>query len=346
MSKETTYHFPYGIDAENYNTLGNLYTYDNKVGIGIKRPSYLFEVNGDTNIIGNMYVLTITALYSVYSDNIYSDNAMINDITTSSLITSLISCGNLYNNYASIGNLSSGKINSNYITTGALNSFYASIGNLSAGNIVNNYISTSSLTTSLISCGNIYNNYASIGNLSAGNIVSNYISSSSLTSSWISSGNIYNNYASIGNLSAGNIVSNYISSSSLTSSWISSGNINAGGIMTDNITTNIVNFPFSIGKSGGFTGDIFQTNSIITGLEFSNNTTISFIAYITVITDVAAEMFTATGVYSIANASWSSFDLTSSGDISGILLNLNSSGKIQYTSYAYRPIFRWFVQLF
>ncbi len=87
-----------------------------------------------------------------------------------------------------------------------------------------------------------------------------------------------------------------------------------------------------------------MSNSQVSGMSFNSNSTISFIAYITVTTGVASELFTATGLYSIASGSWASFDLTSTGDISGVSFNLTSNGQIEYSSNNNIPTFRWMVQ--
>jgi hypothetical protein len=97
-------------------------------------------------------------------------------------------------------------------------------------------------------------------------------------------------------------------------------------------------------KSGYFIGNKNVENNPVTGMSFNSNTVISFIAYITVTTGIAAELFTATGLYSIATGSWTSFDLTSTGDISGVSFNLTSNGQLEYTSNNNIPTFRWMVQ--
>jgi hypothetical protein len=97
-------------------------------------------------------------------------------------------------------------------------------------------------------------------------------------------------------------------------------------------------------KSGYFVGNKNVSSSPIIGMSFNSNTTVSFIAYITVTTGIASELFTATGLYSIASGSWSSFDLTSTGDISGVSFYLTSNGQIEYSSDNNIPTFRWMVQ--
>ena len=119
---------------------------------------------------------------------------------------------------------------------------------------------------------------------------------------------------------------------------------NVGSEGTDKVSAHLKGIDTKLGtiSSGGAAGDILETSfsaannqsspANITGFSFANATVRSFDALVSVYINATSSLYEVFKLQGIQKAAGWDMAVTSVGDTSGIILSIDSTGHIQYTS--------------
>jgi hypothetical protein len=205
--------------------------------------------------------------------------------------------------------------------------------------VTNGLISTFNSNT----LGNLYTTGGNVGlNTTSPNFTldvngsintNSFITASSIGVSSASIGTLYTTNYNPTNINPTNINVTNLTVNNLITSSFNPENMNITNLTVNSVISNSVNMANNSLYSGSFSAlNNISNFSNITGLVFNSSSVVSFIANISIIINATTnvyETFTLIGSYS--SSGWI-LNSTSSGDISGIVFNLHSSGQLQYTS--------------